>query len=227
MAEVIVALDTPSGRKALQVVDALGDARWAKVGSVLFTAEGPAVVRELRSRGINVFLDLKWHDIPQTVGDAVAAASALDVQLVSVHALGGPAMLAAAVRRAEGGPAVVAATALTSHDPAELAVVLGRGVPDLGVEVLRLARLAVAGGCRGVVASPHEVAALREVLGTEPWLVVPGIRRATDSRDDQVRAGDPAVAARTGATFLVVGRPITGAPDPRAAFAEFRELAAW
>lgn len=226
MAEVIVALDLPSAREAIRLVDRLPDLRWAKVGPVLYTAEGPALVRALRERGIKVFLDLKWHDIPHTVGEAVAAARDLGVALVSAHALGGPAMLAEAVRRAGDGPAVIGVTVLTSHGPPELATVLGRGVPDLGLEVVRLARIAVGQGCRGVVASPHEVAALREVLGREPWILVPGIRRAADARGDQQRAGDAGAAARAGATFLVVGRPITGASDPAAAFVEFRELAA-
>ena len=224
MAELIVALDLPSGREALALVARLPGLGWAKIGPVLYVREGPALVRELRARGIRVFLDLKWHDIPNTVAGAVAGAQALGVDLATVHCLGGAAMLAAARKAAgEAGPDLVGVTVLTSHDAASFGGVVGRGVPDLGSEVVRLARMARDAGLRGVVASGHEVGLLREALGPEPWLVVPGIRLPGAAADDQARAMAPGDAVRRGATHLVVGRPITGAPDPEAAFRSIRE----
>src|SRR5574341_1823509 len=177
MAEVIVAFDHASGREALALADRLPGLRWAKVGPVLFVREGPALVREFAARGVLVFLDLKLHDIPSTVSGAVTAAAELGIAMATVHCLGGHAMLAAAVRAAgENGPALVGVTVLTSHDPASFEQVVGRGVPDLGFEAERLARAAIAAGLRGVVASGHEVGLLREALGPEPWIVVPGVR---------------------------------------------------
>ncbi|HEX9704067.1 MAG TPA: orotidine-5'-phosphate decarboxylase [Gemmatimonadales bacterium] len=217
MAEVVVALDVPSGRDALALAARLPGLRWAKVGPVLFVREGPAVVRELIARGVRVFLDMKWHDIPSTVVSAVAAARELGVGMATVHCLGGDAMLAAA-RGAAGDVALVGVTVLTSHDAQQFERVVGRGVPDLGVETERLARLAVGAGLRGVVAAGHDVGLLRGALGADPWLVVPGIRSAGDGRDDQTRAVTPAEAVRRGATHLVVGRPITRAADPRDAY---------
>jgi len=164
-----------------------------------------------------VFLDMKWHDIPSTVVSAVAAARELGVGMATVHCLGGDAMLAAA-RGAAGDVALVGVTVLTSHDAQQFERVVGRGVPDLGVETERLARLAVGAGLRGVVAAGHDVGLLRGALGADPWLVVPGIRSAGDGRDDQTRAVTPAEAVRRGATHLVVGRPITRAADPRDAY---------
>jgi len=217
VAELIVAFDLSSGREALSLADRLPGLRWAKVGPVLYVREGPALVREFTARGVRVFLDLKWHDIPHTVAGAVTAARELGVSLATVHCLGGRAMLEAAVAAAGDLP-LVGVTVLTSHDAAALAQVLGRGVPDLGVEVERLARVAVDAGLRGVVASGQELALLRTALGPDPWIVVPGIRSPDEGAGDQVRTVRPADAVRGGATHLVVGRPITAAADPAAAY---------
>jgi orotidine-5'-phosphate decarboxylase len=218
MSEVIVALDLPSGSEAIRLLDRLADARWVKVGSILMTREGPELVRVLVERGLKVFLDLKWHDIPNTVAEAVAAARALGVSMVTVHTLGGAAMMAAAVKAAGGRPAVVGVTVLTSHDSASYAKAVGRREVDLSREVERQSGEAVDAGLAGVVCSPHEVGAVRRLLGPERWIVVPGIRGRADARGDQARTATAAEAAAGGATHLVVGRPITRALDPAAAF---------
>ena len=205
MAELVVAFDLPSGREALALADRLPGLRWAKVGPVLYVREGPSLMREFRARGVNVFLDLKWHDIPSTVAGAVTAAREMGAALATVHCLGGQAMLEAAVAAAGDLP-LVGVTVLTSHDAPALSQVLGRGVPDLGFEAERLARTAVAAGLRGVVASGHELSLLRAALGPDPWMVVPGIRLPGDSAGDQVRTVTPADAVQRGATHLVVGR---------------------
>jgi orotidine-5'-phosphate decarboxylase len=217
VAELIVAFDLASGREALALADGLVGLRWAKLGPVLFVREGPALVREFTARGIRVFLDLKWHDIPSTVAGAVAAARELGVAVATVHCLGGERMLRAA-RDAAGELALVGVTVLTSHEPAELGRVLGRGVPDLGVEAERLARLAAGAGLRGVVASGDEVSLVRPALAPDAWIVVPGVRLSGDAQDDQARTVTPDEAVQRGATHLVVGRSITRAADPRAVF---------
>jgi orotidine-5'-phosphate decarboxylase len=217
MAELVVAFDLPSGREALALAARLPGLRWAKVGPVLYGREGPVLVREFVARGVRVFLDLKWHDIPTTVAGAVAAARDLGVTVATVHCLGGSAMLTAAVAAA-GDLSLIGVTVLTSHDAASFEQVVGRGVPDLGFEAERLARTALRAGLRGVVASGHELVLLREVLGPDPWIVVPGIRAAGDPPSDQARTIDAAEAMRRGATHLVVGRPITGAADPVAVY---------
>jgi len=219
VAELIVAFDLPSGREALALAGRLRGLRWAKIGPVLFGREGPSLVKEFTQRGIRVFLDLKWHDIPNIVASAVTAAKELGVSMTTVHCLGGRAMLTAAAQAAAGADlALVGVTVLTSHDAGELEGILGRGVPDVGFEAERLARTALQAGLRGVVTSGQEVGLLREVLGSEPWIVVPGIRAPGDASGDQVRTIEPAEAVRRGATHLVVGRPITAAPDPLAAY---------
>ena len=218
MAELIVAFDLPRGRDALALAGRLPGLRWAKVGPVLFGREGPALTKEFTQRGIRVFLDLKWHDIPHIVASAVQAAGELGVSMTTVHCLGGRTMLAEAARAAGPELAVVGVTVLTSHDAAELEGVLGRGVPDVGFEAERLARTALQAGLRGVVASGQEVGLLREALGPDPWIVVPGIRAAGEAADDQIRTIQPREAVGRGATHLVVGRPITGAKDPVAAY---------
>ncbi len=223
MAELIVAFDMPSGRDALLLAARLPGLKWAKLGPALFVREGPAVIREFRQRGIQVFLDFKWHDIPNVVAKAVTAAGELGVSMATVHCLGGRAMLGAAARAAGQDLALVGVTVLTSHDAAELESVLGRGVPDVGFEAERLARAAMQAGLRGVVASGQELGLLREVLGLEPWIVVPGIRSNGEPAGDQVRTISPADAVRRGATHLVVGRPITGASDPAAAYRQLVE----
>jgi orotidine-5'-phosphate decarboxylase len=218
VAELIVAFDVPSGREALALAERLPGLRWAKVGPVLFNREGPSLIKEFAQRGIRVFLDLKWHDIPNIVASAVGAARELGVSMTTVHCLGGRAMLTAAATAAGQDLAVVGVTVLTSHDAAELENILGRGVPDVGFEAERLARAALHAGLRGVVASGEELGLLREALGPEPLIVVPGVRAPGDPAGDQVRTIEPAEAVRRGATHLVVGRPITAARDPVAAY---------
>lgn len=218
MAELIVAFDVASGRDALALAGRLPGLKWAKIGPVLFGREGPPLIKEFSKRGIRVFLDLKWHDIPNIVAGAVTAARELGVAMTTVHALGGRHMLEAAAQAAGPDLAVVGVTVLTSHNAGELESVLGRGVPDVGFEAERLARAALHAGLRGVVASGLELGLLREALGVEPWIVVPGIRAPSEPAGDQVRTIEPAEAVRRGATHLVVGRPITGARDPVAAY---------
>lgn len=214
MAELVVAFDLPTGKDALALAARLPGLGWAKIGPVLYVREGPALVREFTARGIRVFLDLKWHDIPNTVAGAVESARDLRVSLATVHCLGGAEMLTAARKAAGSALSLVGVTVLTSHDSGSFEAVVGRGVPDLGMEVVRLARMARDAGLRGVVASGQEVGLLREALGAEPWLVVPGIRPAGAAPDDQARTVTPGEAVRRGATHLVVGRPITGAREP-------------
>lgn len=218
MAELIVALDLPSGRDAAALAGRLPGLKWVKIGPVLFAREGPALIREFTERGVRVFLDQKWHDIPNIVASAVTAAREAGVAMTTVHTLGGRNMLAAAAQAAGSDVAVVGVTVLTSHDAGELERVLGRGVPDVGFEAERLARTALQAGLRGVVASGQELALLREALGSDPWIVVPGIRAPGEPAGDQVRTIEPAEAVRRGATHLVVGRPITAARDPVAAY---------
>src|SRR2546426_10582695 len=164
----------PSGRDALLLAARLPGLKWAKLGPVLSVSEGPPVIKEFRERGIQLFLDFKWHDLPNIVVQAVTAARELGVSMTTVHCLGGRAMLGAAARAAGQDLALVGVTVLTSHDAAELEGVLGRGVPDVGFEAERLARAAMQAGLRGVVASGQEVGLLREGLGPETLIVVAG-----------------------------------------------------
>ena len=225
MAEVIVALDLPTADDALRLVDQLPGLRWAKVGPVLFVREGPALVRELKARGVSVFLDLKWHDIPNTVAEAARQAAALEVDLATVHALGGRAMLEAAVGAA-GALRLAAVTVLTSHTRETYAEVVGREEAcEVLSEVVRLARLAVGAGVGALVTSPHEAAAVAEVAGPDRWLVVAGIRPAGSAADDQQRAATPREAVAAGATHLVVGRPVTRAERPAAVYHKLCEAA--
>jgi orotidine-5'-phosphate decarboxylase len=217
VADVIVAFDVPSGHDALALADQLPGLRWAKLGPALYVREGATLVRAFQDRGVQVFLDLKWHDIPSTVAQAVGAARDLGVALATLHCLGGPAMLEAAVEAAGPLP-LVGVTVLTSHDERSLGAALGRSVTDLGIEVERLAQLARTAGLRGVVAAGAELERLRRVLGTEPWIVVPGIRSPGDGRADQVRTVTAQEAVARGATHLVVGRPVTRAAEPGRAF---------
>jgi len=225
MAEVIVALDLPDGSDALRLLDRLPEARWVKVGSILMTREGPHLVQVLIDRGLRVFLDLKWHDIPNTVAEAVAAAGELGVSLATVHTLGGTAMMEAAAAAAGGRVGLVGVTVLTSHDPASYARAVGRSDVSLAQEVERLSGEAVRSGLAGVVCSPQEVAAVRRRVGPDAWVVVPGIRGRADARGDQVRVASASNAVAAGATHLVVGRPILQAADPSAAFRGFLEEA--
>ncbi len=223
MAELIVAFDLPSGRDALALAARLPGLGWAKIGSILYGREGPALVREFIARGLKVFLDLKWHDIPSVVAGAMAGAREAGVAMATVHCLGGTTMLEAAAHAAGPDVAVVGVTVLTSHEPADFEQVLGRGVPDLGFEAERLAKMALHAGLAGVVASGREVAFLREALGSGPRIVVPGIRADGDARGDQSRTVTAVEAARGGATHLVVSRPITEAKDPAAVYARLVE----
>jgi orotidine-5'-phosphate decarboxylase len=218
MAEVIVALDLPGGSEALRLLDRLPEARWVKVGSILMTREGPDLIRVLTERGLRVFLDLKWHDIPNTVAEAVASARALGVAMATVHTLGGTAMMEAAARAAGGHLGLVGVTVLTSHDAAGYARAVGRPRVDLAAEVERQSGEAIEAGLGGVVCSPQEVARVRARIGPDAWIVVPGIRGRSEDRGDQVRVATASEAVAAGATHLVVGRPILLAADPLAAF---------
>ncbi|MGE5926990.1 MAG: orotidine-5'-phosphate decarboxylase [Gemmatimonadota bacterium] len=218
MADLIVALDVASGTAAERLLDGLPEARWVKVGSVLMGREGPALVARLRARGLSVFLDLKWHDIPNTVAGAVAAARDAGIAMATVHTLGGIRMMAAAAAAAEG-VAIVGVTVLTSHDAAGYDRAVGRRGTRLEDEVVRLAGEAMAAGLAGIVCSPQELHVVSRAVGPGKRLVVPGIRGPGDAAGDQVRTATPEEAVARGATHLVVGRPIIAAADPRAAFA--------
>lgn len=220
MAELIVALDSPDAPAAVALLDQLPDGCAVKVGSVLLARAGAGFVRGLVAAGYPVFLDPKWHDIPNTVAGAVNAAADLGVEMVTVHAAGGDAMLGAAVAAAAGRIKIVAVTVLTSHDAASYAAVTGRDRVELPDEVARLAEMALRAGVDGIVCSPGEVARIRPLVG-DRRIVVPGIRRVSDDAGDQRRVATPEAAVAAGATHLVVGRPITEAADPAAAFAEF------
>jgi len=215
---LIVALDLPSAAAAQKVVAAVGDSAFCyKVGMQLFTAEGPRIVRDLISSGRRVFLDLKYHDIPNTVAAAVREAARLGISMLTVHASGGAKMLHAASEAARSSNphlmilAVTVLTSLTEED-LETTGVHGR-VQD---QVLRLAGLALENGCQGVVASAQEAAELRRKFGDEFVVVTPGVRLAGSAQHDQARVVTPAEAIAAGASHIVVGRPITGAADPRA-----------
>jgi orotidine-5'-phosphate decarboxylase len=225
---LIVALDVPDAASAASLVNRLeGNCRWFKVGLELFVAAGPAVLAPLIKRGHSIFLDLKFNDIPNTVAAAVRSAAALGVRMMTVHAAGGPAMLTAARAALDGlanPPELLAVTVLTSMDPAQLSAIGLDRSPAEQVELL--ARMGLAAGVRGFVCSPQEVATLRALTGPEGVLVIPGIRPAGAETGDQKRIATPAEALRLGASYLVVGRPITKAPDPaEAAEAILKEMA--
>jgi orotidine-5'-phosphate decarboxylase len=221
MAELILALDVPDRAAAVAMLDRLPALRWVKIGSQLMTAAGPDLVREAAGRGLKVFLDLKWHDIPHTVAGAVLAARGLGVSMATVHTLGGPAMLRAAAAAMGDDLALVGVTVLTSHDEADYAAALDRPSVRLLDEAARLARSAVTCGLRGVVCSPLEIDRIRTGIGPEPLIVVPGIRRPGDPAGDQQRTATPQEAIAMGATHIVVGRPILRASSPEAVLEEF------
>ncbi|HEX6924167.1 MAG TPA: orotidine-5'-phosphate decarboxylase [Longimicrobiaceae bacterium] len=217
----ILALDVPSAEEAFALVERVPRADFVKVGLQLFTAEGPAVVRQLRARGRRVFLDLKLHDIPNTVAGAVESAAKLGVDLLTVHASGGEVMLRAAVEAAERAlepPQLLAVTVLTSFSAEGLGQAWGREALDVEREVVRLATLARDAGIPGVVASVREVTPIRAALGHSLRILTPGIRLAGDAPGDQTRIATPAEAVRLGSDYLVIGRTVTAAPDPAAAF---------
>ena len=216
---IIVALDCGAD-EALALGETLADcARWVKVGMTLFYREGPAIVERFKKLGFQVFVDLKLHDIPHQVEGAAASVAACGADLMTVHSLGGEAMMRAACEAAAASPthpAVIAVTILTSMDAQALTSV---GVDAaMEAEVSRLARLASDAGASGVVASPQEAARLRELLGPDALIVTPGVRPADAKRGDQRRVATPAQAFAWGASHIVVGRPITAAADPKAAF---------
>jgi orotidine-5'-phosphate decarboxylase len=227
VAQLILALDAPSATEALALVDRIGDeAGFYKVGLELYTRAGPAVVEDLHARRKRVFLDLKLHDIPNTVAGAVAAASDLGVDLLTLHVAGGRAMLEAAARARDGRLELLGVTVLTSLAAGDLGAVWGRPVSALSTEVTRLAGLARDSGLDGVVSSVAEVPSLRARLGDDFLLVAPGIRLPEGERGDQKRVATPAEAVSAGADYVVVGRAVTAAPDPlRALEAVYADMA--
>ena len=216
---LIIALDVPNAAEAQKLVQSIGDtASIYKIGKQLFTAEGPSLVRELVSSGRKVFLDLKYHDIPNTVASAVRSAADLNVAMLTVHASGGSKMLRAAAEAAAQSaskPLVLAVTVLTSMADEDLHEI---GITGSAQEqVLKLAKLAQKAAVGGLVASPSELKALRQAIGQEMKIVTPGVRPAGSDKGDQARVATPAEAIGDGADYIVVGRPITAAPDPAAA----------
>lgn len=221
---IIIALDLPDARQAVKLARDVAPYVGAfKVGKELFVTAGPDLVRELRATGAQVFLDLKFHDIPNTVARAVSAATRLDVQMLTVHCSGGTAMMRAAEEAAQTtarqlnrpAPLVLGVTVLTSMDTAALAELGGESDPT--IQVRRLALLAAASELRGLVCSPLELTTLRPLLPAEMQLVTPGIRTGKEPSDDQKRTLSAHDALAAGASWLVIGRPIYAAPDPAAA----------
>jgi orotidine-5'-phosphate decarboxylase len=217
--KLIVALDVPDAASARTLISTLGEAvTFYKIGLQLFLAEGPSLVREVAGGGKHVFLDLKLHDIPNTVAGAIRSLGDLPIRMLTIHASGGIDMLRAAVKAAAALPSqpmILAVTVLTSLDDQDLA--------DTGIsggttqQVIRLAKLAQSAGCKGLVASPNEVSAVRAVLGPQTTIVCPGVRPAGTDSGDQRRIATPQEAFHAGATHIVVGRPITAASDPASA----------
>ena len=225
MTTPIVALDFPNAAAALALVDALGDScGFYKVGSELYTAEGPRVVREVQARGASVFLDLKFHDIPNTVSGAVRNAALLGVRLLTVHASGGTAMLRAAAEAAATVPecGVLAVTVLTSMEAAALGESWGRPIPDVNAEVLRLAELASQAGLHGIVCSGLEAAQVRDRFGGRLATLVPGVRLAGGATQDQARVVTPRTARDAGARYIILGRAVTAAAEPLEAMKRVR-----
>ena len=223
MTTCIVALDVPTSDAARALVDRLGEeCRFYKVGSELFTAAGPDVVRMLRSAGCEVFLDLKLHDIPNTVRAAARSAAGLGATLLTVHAVGGRAMIEAAVDGAGQATRVLGVTILTSHTAESVGEGWGRAEVDVMEEVLRLARLTHEAGASGVVCSGREAAGVRAREGATFRLLVPGVRLAGGMTHDQARVVTPADAASVGADYIVLGRAVTAAADPVEAMRQVR-----
>jgi orotidine-5'-phosphate decarboxylase len=214
VSQLIAVLDTDTSEEALGIVSAAQGCNWFKIGSQLFTRCGPAIVHQVQDLGNNVFLDLKYHDIPNTVAKAARAAADLGVDLFTLHASGGTAMIGAAREVVEEtNTRILAVTVLTSLSDRVLADELG--LHDSAAQaVARLARLAVGAGAHGIVCSPREIGVVRDAVGDEPLVVTPGIRPAWASKDDQARVMTPRQAGEAGADFIVVGRPISGHKDP-------------
>ena len=221
---IIAALDVPSAEQALKLAREIAPAVGAfKIGAELFTAAGPDIVRRVRATGASVFLDLKFHDIPNTVAKAVASATRLDVQMLTIHTSGGAEMIRAAEESAQqtarqsgrNAPLVLGVTVLTSSDAGTLAEIGCE--TNVARQVERLAGLAVKAGLRGLVCSPLEIAALRQILPANVQLVTPGIRTGAEKADDQKRTLSPREALDAGANWLVIGRPIYAAENPRVA----------
>lgn len=215
--KLILALDVDRADEALALVRLLKPyLSLFKVGNQLFTREGPAFVKALRTEGVDIFLDQKWHDIPQTVAHAVTSAAALDVRYVTIHASGGLEMMQAAQAATKGSRTqILAVTVLTSLDDGALRQIgFDRSTAD---QVVRLARLAVLAGVHGLVCSPHEIELIRQQVQEPVTLVTPGVRSAKDGLQDQKRTLSAPEALQRGATHLVIGRPITKAADPVAA----------
>lgn len=221
---IFVALDVPTQEKALMLARELAPVVGGfKIGSELFTSAGPEIVRAVRATGSSVFLDLKFHDIPNTVAKAVASAVHLDVQMVTIHTSGGVEMMRAAEESAQeaaskagrAAPLILGVTVLTSMDGTTLNELGWK--PDVGRQVERLAELAVKAGLRGLVCSPLEIARLRQILPEDTQLVTPGIRTGNEKADDQKRTLTPRQAIEAGADWLVIGRPIYAASNPRGA----------
>jgi orotidine-5'-phosphate decarboxylase len=225
---LIVALDVSTAAAAQRIVAAVGDSAFTyKVGMQLYTAEGPQMVRDLVASGRRVFLDLKYHDIPNTVGAAVAEATKLGVSMLTVHGSGSSRMLRSAVEAAKPCPEllVLAVTVLTSLDSNDLEKIGVHGTVE--DTVVRLATVALANGCQGIVASAREASRLRAELGNDFAIVTPGVRPAGTGAGDQVRVVTPAEAIASGASYIVVGRPISDAADPAAeARAILRQISA-
>jgi orotidine-5'-phosphate decarboxylase len=227
---IIVALDVPTAERAIALAEQVAPAVGAfKIGSELFTAAGPDIVKRIRATGASVFLDLKFHDIPNTVAKAIASAVRLDVQMLTIHTSGGLAMMQTAEESAQktaaqagrNAPLVLGVTVLTSMESDDLTEVgVSAGV---GQQVERLAQLAARAGLRGLVCSPLEVAGLRQALPSHMQFVTPGIRAEDDVADDQRRTLTAKQAIEAGANWLVIGRPIYAAKDPRAAAEKIRE----
>jgi len=224
-ARAIVALDVANVAEAATLLERLGaEADFVKIGSELFAAAGAPMVRQLRSAHRDVFLDLKWHDIPNTVRNAARVAAAMDVSLVTVHASGGRAMLEAAVEGAGHACGVLAVTVLTSFDAASLGDAWGRPIASMQDEVLRLADVARRAGAHGVVCSGAEAGAVRAAFGNTLRILVPGIRLAGGAKHDQARVVTPEDALAAGASYLVLGRAVTESEDPRETLAAVKRV---
>lgn len=214
--KIIVALDAPDWASAKHLADPLlGTGCLFKIGLQLFAAEGPDVVRQFNDLGARIFLDLKFHDIPNTAAEAIRSIKRLGVEMTTIHLAGGPSMVQAAVEAAGNDLLVLGVTVLTSMDDAALRATGVAATPS--EQVVALARMGAAVGLRGLVASPREITPLREALGSEMAIVTPGIRPRGADHGDQRRVASPREAVEAGATHLVIGRPVTGASDPLAA----------